>query len=429
MLNTNDSMKQIEALDILKSGKNVFLTGEPGAGKTYTINQFVEWCDAAKKNVAITASTGIAATHIGGSTIHAWCGMGAADHELDDGEIGELFGKRWVLERVEKADVLVIDEVSMLHAFQIDTVDAILKRLRGDDRPFGGLQIVFVGDFFQLPPVSQQGSEMFFAFESASWKKADLKVCYLTEQHRQSDGVFLGLLAAMRAGAVLPEHHAILAERAKQRPEGEITWLFTRRIEVDRLNDAELGKIREPEYTYRMREFGLWAVVATLRKGCLSPDLLRLKKGAIVMFTKNNFDKETGAALWVNGTIGTVVDFSDGFPVIETRDGTRCYPKYAQWAVEERKKDPFTEEVMTRVIASVDQVPLRLAWALTVHKSQGMSLDRAVVDLSQCFEYGQGYVALSRVRSLDGLFIKGLNDKVFDMHPRVVAFDKQIKNL
>ena len=401
-------MTQDNALETLKTGVNVFLTGEPGAGKTHTINRFVEWLYMQGKGYALTASTGIAATHIGGTTIHSWSGLGIK-RVLTDYHYAKLDSDEYVVRRVNSAQVLIIDEISMLDATVIDNLDLILKHLRGNTQPFGGLQMIFVGDFFQLPPVVKEG-EMKFAFESEAWKVADPRVCYLTEQHRQNDPVFLEILSAMRAGTITPEHKKTLELSVKEPEEQPETCLFTHNFDVDRVNDKELSRIEGEEKTYEMHETGIPFLVGKLKENCLAPATLRLKIGATVMFVRNNFEEG-----YVNGTIGHVVAWDNyGYPVVETKDGKRIVPERAEWAFEEygQKK------------ATIQQIPLRLAWAITVHKSQGMSLDSASVDLSRAFECGQGYVAISRVRSLAGLHLEGMNDKTFEMHPKVIAQDK-----
>ena len=199
-------MTQEQSLNILKSGANVFLTGEPGSGKTYTINRYIAWLRERGVEPAITASTGIAATHVGGMTIHAWSGIGIK-RSLSDWDLEALLEREPLVRRVRLAHVLIIDEVSMLDAHTLAMVDSAVRTLRGNERPFGGLQVIFVGDFFQLPPVSK-GEQSKFAFESPAWDEANPLHCYLNEQHRQEDGVFLELLGALRAGKLKTDRAA-----------------------------------------------------------------------------------------------------------------------------------------------------------------------------------------------------------------------------
>lgn len=403
-------MTQDEALEVLKSGKNVFLTGEPGSGKTHTVNQFIGWLAAREVYPAVTASTGIAATHINGMTIHSWSGIGIKK-EIKPYDIKQILSKDYARARIMSCKVLIIDEVSMLSAETLDNVDKVLRYAHGNDMPFGGIQVILVGDFYQLPPVSKEGPVR-FAFEAFAWKAAAPIVCYLTEQHRTDDPVYLDILSSMRAGNFTAEHRATLTSRVVQIPAIEgITKLFTHNADVDRINSDELEKIPSSEKkVFHMRSYGIPFVVETLKKSCLSPETLVLKKGAKVMFTRNNFDKG-----YVNGTLGEVTDFdSNGLPLVLTKDGKTHTAEWTDWSIMDDGEE----------IASVSQIPLRLAWAITVHKSQGMSLDAAAMDLRGSFEYGQGYVALSRVRSLAGLYLVGLNEKALMMHPRVIEEDK-----
>lgn len=405
-------MKQNKALDILKTGANVFLTGEAGSGKTYTITQFIEYLRGENIPYAITASTGIAATHIGGTTIHSWSGINIKK-ELSDEDVDKILSNQFTYDKITRTKVLIIDEVSMLDGQFLNDLDLVLSKARNfmSDSAFGGIQIVMVGDFFQLPPVSKDRSAT-FAFESESWKKANLKVCYLTEQHRQNDPVFLEVLTAIRQRRVTEKHKEIIKKNKPSKI--PTTELFTHNKEVDSLNDLELMKLKTEQMEYKMTSSGIPFLVDTLKKHCLSPENLRLKIGATVMFTRNNFDEG-----YVNGTIGEVIgfngcdDFDSNLPIIETNDGIRVIVKRADWTIEEKG--------ITK--AKISQFPLRLAWAVTVHKSQGMSLDAAKIDLSKTFEYGQGYVALSRVRSLDGLHVTGVNELTFEMHPKVIIQD------
>ena len=408
-------MTQDEALAILKTGLNVFLTGEPGSGKTHTIHRYIAWLRERDIEPAVTASTGIAATHVGGMTIHSWSGIGIK-REVNDYDIEMIQSREKTAKRIIGARVLIIDEVSMLDAATLESVDRVLRTLRRrpmrEEEPFGGLQVIFVGDFFQLPPVSREKASV-FAFESSAWKEANPVISYLSEQHRQDDADFLDLLSAMRRGALTPAHRARLHARAGIIPKKEVaTRLYTHNENVDRINQESLSKIQGSSHVFQMTWRGAKALVESLKQQCLSPETLELKEGAAVMFTRNNFD-----AGYVNGTLGTVESFTVlGAPVVKTRSG-RITVEPAEWAIQDGAK----------VLARVVQLPLRLAWAITVHKSQGMSLDAAIVDLTQAFEFGQGYVAISRVRSLSGLFLEGFNERALELHPKVAAADRHFR--
>jgi ATP-dependent DNA helicase PIF1 len=399
-------MTQPEALEVLKSGANVFLTGEPGAGKTHTIGMFVEWLEKEKIDFAITASTGIAASHLDGSTIHSWSGLGIR-RDLKEPQLDGISRNTWLVEKMKGVKVLVIDEISMLDAVTLNDVHHILQTIHKNKKAFGGIQVILVGDFFQLPPVNKFGEEKLFAFESDAWLSANMQVCYLTEQHRQSDTVFLEILTAMRSGTVTEEHKKILlACSLSSKPD---TQLFTHNADVDALNKTELAKLPGKEKTFVMEEGGVPTMIETLKRGCLSPEKLVLKEGATVMFTRNNFN-----AGYVNGSIGKVLKFNGaGEPVVKLLSGDIVTPERAKWSIRQRREEK----------AYIKQIPLRLAWAITVHKSQGMSLDSAKIDLKSTFEFGQGYVAISRVRTLSGMHLTGINDKTFLMHPKVVEQD------
>jgi len=396
-------MTQKHALDILKTGANVFLTGAPGSGKTHTIDRYIHWLQDNRIGVGVTASTGIAATHLGGLTIHSWSGVGIRDH-LSNRDLKTISENDVLTERARKTRVLVIDEISMLSGPVLTAVNQACRAMR--DNPFGGLQVVLVGDFFQLPPVSSRSARggLFsgqeeagppFAFDAGAWRDLELRVCYLTEQHRQQDGDYLDILEAIRTESVHDGHRETLASRRSRMAPGRITRLYSHNADVDRQNRRELAKLPGRTHSFEMESDGSDKLVRSLVRGCMSPETLELKNGARVMFTRNDF-----MAGYVNGTTGVVVGFgddADGYPIIETDSGDVIDTTPAEW----RLDTPEAESGRIR------QIPLRLAWAITVHKSQGMSLDRAFMDLSRTFEYGQGYVALSRVRSLEGLSLAG----------------------
>jgi len=406
-------MTQDTALMIMKTGANVFLTGEPGSGKTHTVNAYIRYLREHDINPSITASTGIAATHVGGMTIHAWSGIGIK-RALTEQDLDEMGTRETLVRRVTHAKVLIIDEVSMLDGRILGMVELVCRTLRHSEEAFGGLQVILVGDFFQLPPIAnrEERTPPVFAFDSPAWARLDAIVCYISEQHRQEDATFLATLNAIRRGEVEDSVYECLSERRTEPSEhpADVPHLYTHNVDVDQKNTEALGKIEEESETFYMTEKGKAGAVETLKRGCLSPQVLELKKEAAVMFTKNSFE-----AGYVNGTLGTVLEFDadTGFPVIETREGERIIATPAEWAVEDNGK----------VLASITQIPLRLAWAITVHKSQGMSMDAAIMDLSRAFEYGQGYVALSRVRTLAGIHLMGINQRALEVHPLVLERD------
>ncbi|MDO8624162.1 MAG: AAA family ATPase [bacterium] len=406
-------MTQPEALTILKTGANIFLTGEPGSGKTHTINEYTEWLRACGIEPSVTAATGIAATHVAGMTLHSWSGIGISEH-LSPADIDRIASKEHVARRIQKAKILIIEEVSMLSAATFEMADAICREVRTRDEPFGGLQVVMVGDFFQLPPVAKQGRPVAFAYDSRVWRALNPIVCYLSEQYRQDDTNFLAVLSAIRRNEVEDLHYEqLMARRSEGAPPGGAPKLFSHNADVDRINAEELAKLPGKAKRYLMTSKGRDILIEGLKRGCLSPAVLELKEGASVMFTKN-----APEGRFVNGTLGTVTDFDTyGMPVVETRDGETVVAEPMEWRVEEEGK----------IRASVSQVPLRLAYAMTVHKSQGMSMDAAVIDLSRAFEYGQGYVALSRVRRLAGLHLLGLNARALEVHPEVLEKDREFR--
>jgi ATP-dependent DNA helicase PIF1 len=407
-------MTQKEALDILKLGHNVYLTGSAGSGKTYILNQFIDYLKKHHVEVGITASTGIAATHLGGVTIHSWSGLGIRD-TLTDYDLDMLEQRAYLWKRIQNTKVLIIDEVSMLHHFRLDMVDKLLRSFRRSDKPFGGIQVVLCGDFFQLPPVARAGEpEAHFSYKAEVWTEMDLKICYLHEQHRQKDDACLAVLNAIRSNDVSEEVLEHLRSRYKKPPRGKIapTRLYTHNVDVDSINAKELAATEGEERIFEMATRGRTPLVEALKKSCLAPERLVLKTGARVMFVKNNFE-----AGYVNGTLGVIEGFDDNGPVVRTSKGENIVASPMTWTIEEEGK----------VKAELTQVPLRLAWAITVHKSQGMSLDAVEVDLSKSFEKGMGYVALSRVRTLDGLTLHGLNDVALQIHEEVLELDIELK--
>lgn len=407
-------MRQTQALNVMMSGVNVFLTGAPGAGKTYVLNQYINRAMRAGRRLAVTASTGIAASHIGGTTIHSWSGLGILD-SLNNDDVKRLGGSDRLLKRYNSVDVLIIDEVSMLHGARLDMVNQLAKILRGNEAPFGGLQVILVGDLFQLPPISRGSDNLDFAHLSQAWAELNPAICYLTEQHRQQgNDKLLALLEAMRLNEVNEEHGALLQERLQQKPHEDqvVTRLYSHNIDVDAINQRHLDALAGKSHLYHMFTKGSKGKIEQLSKSLLAPEILELKEGAEVMFVANNF-----AEGFVNGSRGQVIDFDGDTPVVRLQNNKTISVSPHSWSLSEDG----------RIRAEASQLPLRLAWAITIHKSQGMSLDAAEIDLSKAFTPGMGYVALSRVRSLNGLYLQGVNRMALSMHPQIYDLDEHLR--
>lgn len=407
-------MKQLLALEILLSGESAFLTGAAGAGKTYTLNQFIRLAKHDGKHVSVTATTGLAATHLGGATIHAWAGIGIHD-ELPHSFVEHMAkGRR---EIIEKTDVLIIDEVSMLHDFRLDMVDEVCRLVRKKpDVPFGGIQVVMSGDFFQLPPINRDNSRSGgFVVGSQAWRELDPVILYLEEQHRQDDDRLLEILNALRSGDLRRNHaETLLARVGIDANDKTLTELHTVNVDVDRINEQRLDELAGDEVFYTQSSTGSDNYVENLQRSVLAPSTLRLKQGALVMAVKNAQDRK-----YVNGSVGTVIDFEPGteYPIVEFQNGRTVSMQPESWELRDGDKKR----------ASITQIPLRLAWAITVHKSQGMTLDSARIDLRRAFVEGMGYVALSRVKSLDTLYLVGINRMALQMSDDAHMIDEQLR--
>ena len=413
-------MKQALALEIMLSGENVFLTGAAGSGKTFTLNQFIKLAKNSGKKVSVTATTGLAATHLGGNTIHAWSGIGIYDY------LSRKFFEKFPKTRAEiikNTDILVIDEISMLHDFRLDMVEEICRTIRQNDKPFGGIQVILCGDFFQLPPINRAGGRIGgFAIHSNAWKLAEFTICYLDENYRQKNDELSEILNALRADDLRRKHAQSLLDRIDIEPNFEsddflknLTELHTTNIDVDKINEQKLAELEGEEFHFAQTTTGAKNYVETLQKSVLAPELLRLKKGALVMAVKNAQNRQ-----YVNGSIGEVIDFErlTDYPIVQFRNGKIITMAPETWEMRDGEKKR----------ASIMQIPLRLAYAITVHKSQGMTLDAARIDLRKAFSEGMGYVALSRVRSLDKLYLLGINRTALMVSEEAQKIDFRLKN-
>lgn len=419
-------MTQAEALDILKMGHSVFLTGAAGTGKTFVLNKYIEYLKSHSITPAITASTGIAATHIGGQTIHSWSGIGVYE-KLDSWTLDKLEQNERLFRRYENVKVLIIDEISMLHASRLDMINTLFKKFRHSDKPFAGVQIVFCGDFFQLPPVVKKyGREEMvdeskeFAYHSQAWQELNPVICYLEENYRQEDERLTKILNDIRFERNTEEifknlniNSFVKEKVVKKKVEKETLKLYTHNIDVDSINEEKynLLDINLKEFSYQMSNNGKKNFVEILKQNCLAPEILNLKKGAKVIFIKNDKNRE-----FQNGTLAEVIDFDvSNMPIVKTFDGKRICVGEDCWQ--------YTNED-GKVLAEISQLPLRYAWAITVHKSQGMTLDEAEIDLSKAFGTGMGYVALSRVRKFENVKLLGIHNDALKINKSVVLQDK-----
>lgn len=409
----NLNADQQAAVAEIEAGTSVFLTGDAGTGKTFTLNHYLE---GGRKRVAVTASTGIAATHLGGVTVHSWSGFGIGEEPPE-----QIARQRWWQfarqPLIVNTDIIVIDEISMLDGRTFAGISKLCQIARKKPQPFGGLQVVLVGDMGQLAPVDEETKG--FPFETRTWWELGIKTVALRQVMRQKDALFARVLSQVRDGTLDREGFAVLESRVKafDPDKRAAVRLTTHNALVDRVNIDKLAQLPGKAVQLKAHEHGEAKHINTLDKNCLSPRFLDLKPQARVMFTKNNM-----AAGYCNGTLGTV-EKVDKEVVTVRIDGTKeaIQVERAEWKIKGPPVDKRTGELS--VIARRAQFPLRLAWAITVHKSQGMTLDTVSVDLKNCFAAGQAYVALSRARSLEGLNIEAWGGAAsIKAHPVVADF-------
>ncbi|MCK4442692.1 MAG: AAA family ATPase [Sulfurovaceae bacterium] len=409
-------MKQKTALDILKTGQNVFITGSAGTGKTYLLNQYIQYLKERRIYPTIVAPTGIAASHLNGQTIHSFFSLGIRD-TVDNKYINSLIKNKYIKRRFNKVQVLIIDEVSMVSPEIFTSMDRILSSFKDSPEPFGGVQVVISGDFFQLPPVSKKIKAKRFAWQSDAWRELDLQSCYLEEKFRQDDNKLIQVLDEIRSAEVTDITIDILNSRMNKKLSIDFdpTKLYTHNFDVDRINNQELDRLEGDEHLFKYSSKGSSKYIEKIFKTSLVLEELRLKKDAVVIFIKNNIEKD-----YVNGTTGVIIGFDkeNDMPLVKISSGRVIKVEEEDWIIEDDEGQK---------LATVSQVPLRLAWAITVHKSQGMSLDSAQIDLSKTFEVGQGYVALSRVKNMEGLQLLGLNNMALRVDPLILRIDESIK--
>jgi ATP-dependent exoDNAse (exonuclease V) alpha subunit len=354
-----------------------------------------------------------------GMTIHAWSGIGLKN-SLSRRQLLNLKTKKYLVKHLEKVAVLIIDEISMLHRRQLEMVNQVLKFFKESEEAFGGIQVVFCGDFFQLPPIGEmhEKSKDKFAFMSQAWSEAQPVVCYLTAQYRQADQTLNQILNEIRAGQLSKPSYAKLLEAKHHELAKSIepTELYTHNVDVDLINQSALQKLNGKTRYFTADTKGNEKLIESLKNAVLAPYELELKIGAKVMFVRNNAEKGI-----VNGSLGEVIEFNEeGEPCVRLMNGKTVTAVEEEWSIQDEQG---------KKLAAYKQIPLRLAWAITIHKSQGMTLEAARIDLSKTFETGQGYVALSRLKQLKNLVLLGFNQTALQLDPLAYKADLRFQEL
>ncbi len=429
---------QAAAFATVKAGKNIFLTGPAGAGKSYLIQRTVEWATDNKIPNAVTALTGCAALLIGtkAKTLHSWAGIGLGKDSVET-LIAEILKRPRQKSKWKRVQLLIIDEISMMTPELFEKLDVIGKRIRGSSKPWGGIQLILCGDFFQLPPVMKglSGESVGrFAFESTMWKASALQPVVLTKIERQTDPAFQKMLNECRIGTPSPETIALLKTRQgldwKKRTI-KPTLLFSRNADVDSINEKNIAALKKPLHIFDARTRieptaeepeieiprgdAYDRLVQKLDNDANYAPHLELCVGAQVMLLTNlDIEKQL-----VNGSRGVITAMrTDGIPIVQFLTGDPIAIERHRWTSSECS-------ALHR-----EQIPLRVAYAITIHKSQGSTLDCALVDIgSSTFEYGQAYVALSRVRDLESLYIHTLDASKIMAHPTVHKFYEELMEL
>ena len=406
---------QEKAWNAIIQGKNVFITGGGGVGKSFIISMYTKMYQNGKK-IAVTSTTGVSALLINGTTIHSFAGIGLGKGSAE-AIVTTIMKKSYLMKRWRELDTLILDEISMLSPDLFDKLEQIARTVRRNEKPFGGIQLILSGDFCQLPCVDSDG----ICASASSWDRCVEEVIYMKQIVRQTDIAFCNCLNDVRLAILSRETRKLLLSCFNRDLTNELgiapTRLFPLNYAVNYLNDQEMDALSEDGREFREYEMDI-TVYPTVRnkmevlekhkKNCMALETLQLCVGAQVMLL-HNLDLPAKLA---NGSRGVVTNFVDDMPVVKFLNGEERTIDYFVWEVEENDKK----------LLSARQIPLKVAYAMSIHKAQGVSLDYATVDLEEVFEYGQAYVALSRVRTLEGLNIIGLDFKKIKAHPQAKEF-------
>jgi ATP-dependent DNA helicase PIF1 len=424
---------QKTALARINEGRNVFVTGSAGTGKSSVTVEAIRR-RLGDRSLKVCATTGVAALnlrdklqamfgeHVDTSTLYRWAGIGIgpkADQSFNDYLCYmQTRGHSWkgCVARIRATNTLVLDEVSMLPGRILEFVDYVTRSIRQDMRPFGGIQVIAVGDFLQLPPVSKTG-HYDWAFSHPVWDELGFSNITLRQVHRQTDPDFISILNQFREGTVTKAGAEILKKRVAIFPKSTILRLFTHNAQVDKWNSYQLGALDGEEILLTAEGDGPSDEVAWLQKNLVTPTELRIKRNARVMVTANlSAGMGSDELIAANGDMGSVTQWRGGYVSVRLDNGREIDIEPHSWEF-----DPTTG----METGKFTQYPLRLAWACTIHKSQGLTLDSALIDIRAAREPGQAYVAVSRVKSLDGLHLKDWFSGMF-ISPQAKEFHRRI---
>ena len=400
------SNDQTVAMDLLKSPDNVFITGEAGSGKSYVVREFIS--GQSRKSLPVLASTGSAAVLVGGRTFHSFFGLGIMEGGRAKTLQKALSDKR-LRKRLNDCEAFVVDEVSMLSGTTLSVAEEICRELRENDEPWGGLRVIAVGDFAQLPPVDRFSSQKPWAFLDPVWKNTNFNTVCLKQNMRSNNADFLTVLNDVRAGKVCANTENFLNSKTDgDLEEFDGTRLFPLRKQTDSFNEWELGKLDETEVVIPTQYYGSEPAIQALKKSAPISDILVVKNNAFVMLRQNDPKKR-----WVNGSTGHIREINDSTIMIELLNGR----------VVEIEKFAFSMlNADGLVTATATNFPISLAYATTIHKSQGMTIDKLMVNLDSLWEPGQAYVALSRVIDPDNLKIQSWSRSSIKSDPEVTQF-------
>ncbi len=383
---------QTRALDVLQRKGNVFLTGAAGTGKSFLLDHYLR--GKAAEDFPIVASTGAAAVIVGGRTFHSFFGLGIMEGGPQMA-VNKALRSRKVRHRLQRASCVIIDEISMLSGTTLMAAEAVAARSRGSSEPWGGLRIIVVGDFAQLPPVTLGTQQKDWSFLHSVWGQSDFQPALLSTVMRTQDIEFLEILNFIREGVVNDRVHEFLNRRTQATDDtADATRLYPHRAKADQYNWHRLQALEGEQYTIDTRYIGDDAYLQSAKRSLPIPDTLFLKVGALIMMRRNDV---SGEGLFVNGSLGHVLEVTEDILRVRLFSGTDIEVEPYKFS----SLDGDGREVM-----AAWNFPVSLAWATTIHKAQGATLDRMIVDLHQLWEPGQAYVALSRVRSGSGLLIE-----------------------